>query len=171
MTFLKQLELWVTFDHWWGRFENMLSKFLSLSPTPMTSFSSIPQTATLTYLHNMHRSLIANDSRGGVLKLFLWRGVQPKGSETVTHLEVYFSLKNMADLTGFFSFRNFLKSSPIFFSASKTAGLPGFFWVFFFVILGEMRPYSKDLFALYLVPMLTVKSVNQFMRLVRLNLL
>ena len=41
--FLKQLDLCMTFDLWSGRFKNMLSNLVGLSPTTMPSFSSIPQ--------------------------------------------------------------------------------------------------------------------------------
>ena len=42
---LKQLDLWMTFDLWWGSFENMPTKS-GPSPTPMPSYSSIPQSTT-----------------------------------------------------------------------------------------------------------------------------
>ena len=54
--FLKQLWSLDGFDLWWGRFENMLSILVDISPTPIPSFSSIPQSTTKriavhTYLH------------------------------------------------------------------------------------------------------------------------
>ena len=52
--FLKQLDLWMTFDLWRGRFENMLSNLVGLSSTPMPSFSSITpydETHSRTYIH------------------------------------------------------------------------------------------------------------------------
>ena len=42
-TFLKEFDLWMTFDPWWGRFENTLSNVMGPSPTTAPSFSSIPQ--------------------------------------------------------------------------------------------------------------------------------
>ena len=37
-TFLKQLDLWMTFDLWSGRFENMLSNLVGPSPYPLAKF-------------------------------------------------------------------------------------------------------------------------------------
>ena len=44
--FLKQFDLWLTFDIWWGRFENVLLSLEGPNPTPMPSFSPIPQNTT-----------------------------------------------------------------------------------------------------------------------------
>ena len=41
--FLRQIDLWMTFDPTWGRFENMPTNLGGPSPTPMPTFSSIPQ--------------------------------------------------------------------------------------------------------------------------------
>ena len=42
----KAFDLWMTFDLWWGRFENVLLSLEGPNPTPMTSFSPIPQNTT-----------------------------------------------------------------------------------------------------------------------------
>ena len=44
--FIKQLDIWMTIELWWGRFEIMLSNLVGPSPTPVPSFSSIPQSTT-----------------------------------------------------------------------------------------------------------------------------
>ena len=52
--FLKQLDLWMTFDLWWGRFENMLLNLVGPSPTPMPSSapsSKHDETHSRTHLH------------------------------------------------------------------------------------------------------------------------
>ena len=54
--FLRQIDLWMTFDPRWGRFENMPTNLVGPSPTPMSTFSSIPQSmakriAGHTYTH------------------------------------------------------------------------------------------------------------------------
>ena len=53
--FLRQLDLWMTFDLWWGHCKNMLSN-LGPTPYPIPSFSSVPQGMTKritrhTYIH------------------------------------------------------------------------------------------------------------------------
>ena len=54
--FLKQIDLWMTFDPRSGRFENKPTNLVGLSPTPMPTFSLIPQSmvkriAGHTYTH------------------------------------------------------------------------------------------------------------------------
>ena len=44
--FLRQLDLWMTFDHWWGHFELYSQKLRALPPTPKPSFSSVPRSMT-----------------------------------------------------------------------------------------------------------------------------
>ena len=39
----KQFDPWMTFDPRWGRFENMPTNLVGPSPTPMPSFSLMPQ--------------------------------------------------------------------------------------------------------------------------------
>ena len=61
--FLKQLDLWMTFDFWWGRFENIPTYLGGPSPTPMPSFSSIHQSTTKriavhTYTHTYMQTLL-----------------------------------------------------------------------------------------------------------------
>ena len=41
--FVRQLDLWMSFDLWWDRFETMLSNLEGLPPIPMPSFSSVLQ--------------------------------------------------------------------------------------------------------------------------------
>ena len=43
---LRQIDPWMTFDPRWGRFENMPTNLVGPSPTPMPTFSSIPQSMT-----------------------------------------------------------------------------------------------------------------------------
>ena len=44
--FLRQIDLWMTFDPGWGHSENMPTNLVDPSPTPMLSFSSIPRSMT-----------------------------------------------------------------------------------------------------------------------------
>ena len=44
--FLRQIDPWMTFDSRWGHFENMPTNLVGPSPTPMPTFSSIPQSVT-----------------------------------------------------------------------------------------------------------------------------
>ena len=44
--FLRQIDLWMTFDPRSGRFENMPTNLVGPSPTPMQSFSLIPRSMT-----------------------------------------------------------------------------------------------------------------------------
>ena len=57
--FLRQIDPWMTFDPRLGRFENMPTNLVGLSPTPMPTFSSIRRSMTKhiaghTYIH-IHR--------------------------------------------------------------------------------------------------------------------
>ena len=49
--FLRQIDPWMTLNPRWGRFENMPTNLVDPSPTPMPSFSSIPQTHSRTYIY------------------------------------------------------------------------------------------------------------------------
>ena len=44
--FLKQLDLWMTFDLGWGRHKNMLSNLVDPSPNAISNVSSIPRRTT-----------------------------------------------------------------------------------------------------------------------------
>ena len=44
--FLRQLDLWMTFDLWWGHFQNMLLSLRGLFPIPMPNFSPISRSMT-----------------------------------------------------------------------------------------------------------------------------
>ena len=44
--FLRQIDPWMTFDPRWGCFENMSTNLVGPSPTPIPTFSSIPQSMT-----------------------------------------------------------------------------------------------------------------------------
>ena len=61
--FLRQIDPWMTFNPRWGRFENMPTNLVDPSPTPMPSFSSIPQSmakriAGHTYIYTHTDSII-----------------------------------------------------------------------------------------------------------------
>ena len=52
--FLRQIDPWVTFDPRLGRFENMPTNLGGPSPTPMPSFSSIPQSTAKRIAGHIH---------------------------------------------------------------------------------------------------------------------
>ena len=59
--FLRHIDLWMTFDPRSGRFENVPTNLMGPSPTPMQSFSSIPQSMAkriaghiYTHIHRLH---------------------------------------------------------------------------------------------------------------------
>ena len=48
--FLRQIDPFMTYDPRWGRFENMPTNLMGLSPTPMPTFSLIPQSRSASIL-------------------------------------------------------------------------------------------------------------------------